>query len=101
MDPVLLYGVVGLTAFGLVMVYSSSAVFAGAELGDPLFYARRQLLHAGLGLAALWLGWRIGYRRLARWGYPLLVVSVLMLVPCCCPGSASAWAAPRAGSGSG
>ncbi|HOX42616.1 MAG TPA: putative lipid II flippase FtsW [Myxococcota bacterium] len=86
MDSVLLFGVLGLVGFGLVMVYSASAVYAGAELGDPLFYARRQLLHVGLGLAALWLGWRFGYRRLVRWGYPLLMLTVLLLVAVLIPG---------------
>jgi len=86
MDSVLLFGVLGLVGFGLVMVYSASAVYAGAELGDPLFYAKRQLLHAGLGLAALWLGWRFGYRRLVRWGYPLLILTALLLVAVLVPG---------------
>jgi cell division protein FtsW len=86
MDPVLLFGVLGLVGFGLVMVYSASAVYAGAELGDPFFYAKRQLLHSGLGLAALWLGWRFGYRRLVRWGYPLLLATGLLLVAVLIPG---------------
>ena len=42
MDAVLLFAVLALVAFGLVMVYSASAVFAQAETGDPLFYFKRQ-----------------------------------------------------------
>ena len=63
-DPVLLSVVVALAAFGVVMVYSASAVYAGARLGDGLWFFKRQALGAGLGLAALFAAMKIGYRRL-------------------------------------
>jgi cell division protein FtsW len=78
--------VLGLSAFGVVMVYSASAVFAAAEHGDALFYFKRQLAFLGLGLVALGVGWWVGYRRLVRWGYPLLLVCVLLLVLVLIPG---------------
>jgi cell division protein FtsW len=52
-DPVLLAAVLLLLAFGVVMVYSASAVYAGARLGDPLWFLKRQAVAAVVGLVAL------------------------------------------------
>ena len=52
-DPVLLAAVLLLLAFGVVMVYSASAVYAGARLGDPLWFLKRQAAAALVGLVAL------------------------------------------------
>lgn len=52
-DAVLLTVTVALVAAGLVMVYSTSAVLAYERYGDSLFFLRRQLIWAGLGLLAM------------------------------------------------
>ena len=52
-DPVLLGAVLLLLTAGVVMVYSASAVYAGARLGDGLWFFKRQALGAGIGLLAL------------------------------------------------
>lgn len=85
-DPVLLWVVLGLTALGVVMVYSASAVLAERDLGDSTYYLRRQLMNAGLGLGLLLLGLYMGYQRFSRLAYPLLLVSVLLLVLVFVPG---------------
>ena len=49
-----LFGVVLLLVlFGLVMVFSASAVMAQASLGSPYSYVGRQAIWAVLGLVAL------------------------------------------------
>ena len=63
-DPALLGAVLLLVMFGVVMVYSASAVYAGARLGDPLWFLKRQAAGALIGLAALLLTMKVGYRRL-------------------------------------
>ncbi len=85
-DPLLLGSVLALTALGLVMVYSASAVSAQEKLGDAFHFFRRQLLAAGLGLGGMALAMKLGYRRLARLAYPLLIVGVLLLVLVLIPG---------------
>ena len=85
-DPVLLSAVLLLLTFGVVMVYSASAVYAGARLGDGLWFFKRQALGAGLGLAALLAAMKIGYRRLEALAVPLLAVSLLLLVLVRVPG---------------
>jgi cell division protein FtsW len=85
-DPVLLFTALGLTAFGLVMVYSSSAVFAQVQTGDSLFFFKRQLFAAGLGLVALLIGLKIPTARLVTLAYPLLVATIVLLVLVLIPG---------------
>jgi len=79
-DPVLLAAVVLLSMFGVVMVYSASAVYAGARLGDGLWFFKRQALGAGLGLVALLVTMRVGYRRLEAFAVPLVLISLGLLL---------------------
>ncbi|MCX7946014.1 MAG: putative lipid II flippase FtsW [Hydrogenophilus sp.] len=59
-DPLLLWPTLLLTVWGLVMVYSSSIAIADAgSEGNPWFYLVRQLLFAGVGLAAGWWVYRL------------------------------------------
>ena len=85
-DPVLLGAVLLLLMFGVVMVYSASAVYAGARLGDGLWFFKRQLLGAALGLLALFLALKLGYRRLEALAVPLLVLSIALLILVHVPG---------------
>jgi cell division protein FtsW len=83
---VLLGAVLALTTLGVVMVYSASAVYAGARLGDGLWFVKRQLLGAALGLVALFFAMKVGYRRLEALAVPLVLVSLLLLVLVQVPG---------------
>jgi len=85
-DVVLLGAVLALCALGLVMVYSASAVSAGARLGDSAFFLKRQLLAACVGVGALLVALRIGYRKLAPFAYPALVIALVLLVLVLIPG---------------
>jgi cell division protein FtsW len=75
-DPVLLGAVLLLLSLGVVMVYSASAVYAGARLGDGLWFFKRQALGAGLGLVALLATLKLGYRRLEALAVPLALLHV-------------------------
>jgi cell division protein FtsW len=89
-DPWLLLAVLLLTAGGLVMVYSASAVKAGADLHDQFYFLRRQLLAAGIGLGALVLGLRLGARGAERLAYPVLALTVVSLLLVLIPGVGAA-----------
>ncbi len=65
-DPVLAATVVALIGFGVVMVYSASAVQATVQYHDPQFFLKRQVAYAASGLAVLWAASRIDYHRLYR-----------------------------------
>ena len=85
-DPVLLGAVLALVALGLVMVYSASAVTAAEKLGNGLYFLERQLVAAGVGLVAMAAAVRLGYRKLARLAFPMLLLSIVLLVLVLVPG---------------
>jgi cell division protein FtsW len=81
-DPVLAAVVVALVGFGVVMVYSASAVQATVQYHDPQFFLKRQVAYAAAGLLAMWGASRIDYHRLYKLTYPVLVVVGALLVLC-------------------
>ncbi|MHA7633096.1 putative lipid II flippase FtsW [Corallococcus sp. M7] len=85
-DPILLCAVLALVALGLVMTYSASAVLAQDKLGDSLYFLKRQLSAAGLGLVAMAVAMKLGWRKLARLAYPLLLVAIVLLIAVAIPG---------------
>ncbi|HET9038424.1 MAG TPA: FtsW/RodA/SpoVE family cell cycle protein, partial [Myxococcaceae bacterium] len=85
-DPVLLGAVVALVSLGLVMVYSASAVIAAEKQGNGFYFLERQLLAAFVGLVVMAAAVRLGYRRLARLAYPMLLLSIVLLVLVLVPG---------------
>ncbi len=85
-DPLLLAAVLGLVGFGLVMVYSASAITAQDKLGDSFYFLKRQAVAAGVGLLGMAVAMRLGYRRMARLAYPLLVLAIILLVAVLVPG---------------
>jgi cell division protein FtsW len=70
----------------MVMLFSASAVTAQDKLGDAFYFLKHQLVAAGIGLVAMAAAMRLGYRRLARLAYPLLLLSVALLVLVLIPG---------------
>ena len=85
-DPLLLGAVLILLMFGVVMVYSASAVYAGARLGDTTWFFKRQAIGASIGLIALLGAMKLGYRRMEALALPLLFVSLALLVLMHLPG---------------
>lgn len=85
-DPVLLGAVLILSMLGVVMVYSASAVYAGARLGDGLWFVKRQALGAAVGLVALFAAMKLGYQRLEKLAVPLVLLSLTLLVLVQVPG---------------
>jgi cell division protein FtsW len=65
---------------GVVMVYSASAVYAGARLGDGLWFFKRQAGAAAAGVAVVLLVMRVGYRRFELLAVPLVILSLALLV---------------------
>src|SRR5215510_9048202 len=68
-----------LTGFGVVSVYSATAIVAMDRHQDPYFFLRRQMLFAILGVLAMLVAVQIDYRQLQRWA-PLSLVMTLILL---------------------
>ena len=70
----------GLTAFGLVMVYSATSAPAALGGGDPVFYLKRESIYAAIGVVFLILGSRMDYRALRYMAPPLMLASLALCV---------------------
>lgn len=85
-DGVLLLIVATLIVFGLIVLSSASTVVAHEQFGDSGYFLKRQLLSALLGIIAFTITFRIDYRTWRRFAFPLLVLSVGLLVAVFIPG---------------
>jgi cell division protein FtsW len=79
-DLWLLAALLGLLGIGTIEVFSSSAVEGLKRHGDSYHFLKRQLVFLGLGGVAMWVASQIDYRRLRRWTYWMLGLSLLLLV---------------------
>jgi cell division protein FtsW len=68
-----------LTGFGIVSVYSASAIIAMERHQDPYFFLRRQMLFALCGVLAMWVAVQVDYRQLQRWAPLSLVITLILL----------------------
>ncbi len=75
-----------LTFFGLVMVFSASAIEAVESSGSPTYYLVRQAVAAVIGLVGLVIFSRIPSHRLARVGWVLYFACLVGLVAVFIPG---------------
>jgi cell division protein FtsW len=85
-DLVLLLTVIAMVLFGLLMVYSSSFIYAQEKTGDGFAFIKKQLIYAVAGFAALVVVCRVDYRRWSKWAYPGLGVAIAMLAAVLIPG---------------
>lgn len=81
-DRILFGTAVILVFFGLVMVFSASAVVAQQQYHSTYYFLIRQAVWAGMGLGAMAVMMRFDYRRLrnARFIFPALALELLLLV---------------------
>ncbi len=81
-DVVLAALVIGLIGFGVVMVYSASAVQATLHYHDPQFFLKRQAAYAAGGLGLFFILGMVDYHRLYKLTYPVLGAVGLLLIAC-------------------
>ena len=81
-DTWLFAATIGLALFGVVMVYSASAVLAQSEHHGSFYYVIKQAIWTSIGLAAMLVAMQVDYHRLRdrRVVYGLLTLTVLMLL---------------------
>jgi len=81
-DPVLAAVVIALIGFGVVMVYSASAIEATLQMKDPQYYLKREVFYAVVALGLMWFVSHVDYHRYRRATYPILAVVTLLLLAC-------------------
>jgi cell division protein FtsW len=79
-DPILTAAIIALVAFGIVMVYSASSVWAHFKLNNDHALVIKQIAHAAIGVPLIFGLSLFDYHRLRRFTYPFLFVTLLLLV---------------------
>ncbi|WP_026692122.1 stage V sporulation protein E [Peribacillus kribbensis] len=85
-DFILIIAALGLLAVGLIMVYSASAIWADYKFNDSFFFAKRQLLFAGVGILAMFFIMNIDYWTWRSWAKILLIICFVLLILVLVPG---------------
>ena len=68
-----------LVGVGIIMVYSSSAIFAESKFGDSFYFFKKMLLFSTLGFGALFLALRIPFEKWIAWTYPILFFALFLM----------------------
>lgn len=69
-----------LVAIGIVMIYSSSAIYAYEKMGDSLYFLKRHLIYLVIGIAMMFLTMAINIQTLKRLSKPIMILCVVLLV---------------------
>src|SRR5919109_3415499 len=85
-DYSILVAVIALSAIGILMVYSSSAMKAYLEADDTLAIVGPQIQWAGLGIVAMLVAMRVDYRYLRLVSIPMFafamgVLALVLILP--------------------
>ncbi|PWA13409.1 stage V sporulation protein E [Pueribacillus theae] len=85
-DYLLIVSTLLLLTIGLIMVYSASAIWADFRFHDPFFFAKRQLLFAGVGVFAMFFIMNVDYWVWQKWSKVLLIICFILLILVLIPG---------------
>ncbi|EIJ81592.1 stage V sporulation protein E [Bacillus methanolicus PB1] len=85
-DMILMIVTFTLLAVGLIMVYSASAVWAEYKFDDSFFFAKRQMLFAGIGVVAMFFIMNVDYWTWKTWAKALLLICFVLLLLVLIPG---------------
>ena len=72
--------VIILVAIGVIMVFSSSSIYAQEKYKDSLYFLKKQLLWAALGLIALLVTMQFDYEVFRIWARPVILISLGLLI---------------------
>ena len=77
---------IGLSLFGLLMIYSASSYMADINYGDKFFFVKKQLIGLIIGVVAMIFLSKFDYHKLFKLRWYVLGVSILMLLLVFIPG---------------
>lgn len=75
-----------LSAFGLLMIYSSSNIWSEYKFNDPYYYVRHQLIFFFIGLILIYFIRKIDYKLYYKYSNIILLGSFILLVLVLIPG---------------
>lgn len=85
-DLWLFFTIIALCLFGLLMVFDASSFEAFNDFGDKLYLIRQQLISAAIGSVLLTFFTFFDYHRLEKYVFPLLIISIFLLLLVFVPG---------------
>ncbi len=85
-DISLFLAVLVLVGFGMVMVYSTSAILANDRYHDSAYFLKRQVVWTFIGLAAMAFGMVVDYSKWRVWVKFMLIASCVLLLAVLIPG---------------
>lgn len=85
-DTTLLVTSLLLLAFGLVMIYSASSIYALEIYKDSYHFIKKQLVFAAVSLFVMFFFYKFKYQYLTKFVYVLLGISLVLLVCTYIPG---------------
>jgi len=85
-DLILLFLVCSLLIIGILMVYSSSNIWAEYKYGDNYFFVKRQLLFIAVGFVCMSIISYIPYNLWKQYVNPIIILSFLLLLIVLVPG---------------
>ena len=88
-DQCLFLGVIALTLFGLLMIYSSSSVWANFKFNDSFYYMKQQSLFLITGIILMIIISKINYKLYEKKANLILGVCLLLLILVLIPGIGS------------
>lgn len=86
MDFLLLFGVLSISIFGIVMIYSASSIWAEYKFGDSLKFVKNQSIFFLIGLILLYFLSRYDYKKYYEKANLLLGGCILLLILVLIPG---------------
>ena len=88
-DYILLISVIALSLFGILMIFSSSYVWAEYKFNDPLKYVKHQSLFFLIGIILMFFVIKLDYRKLLEKSNIILIISLILLILVIIPGIGS------------
>ena len=88
-DKVLFFVVIVLSIFGLLMIYSSSSIWADYKFGDSFHYLKYQSVFFFIGIFLMIVISRIDYKLYYKYSNIILLISLILLIIVLIPGVGS------------
>ncbi len=85
-DKILFITVIVLSIFGLLMIYSSSSIWAEYKFDDAFYYLRMQSIYLIIGIILMYLISKINYKIFYQKSNLLLIGTIILLILVLIPG---------------
>lgn len=86
MEWMLVISIILLSLFGILMIYSSSNIWAEYKYGDALKYVKNQSLFFSIGITLMFVISKIDYYKYYDWAKVIILMCIILLILVLIPG---------------